>query len=26
MTPSSETRIDSISLRIVVLLLSWLIA
>src|SRR6266568_2990472 len=26
MTPSSETRVDSISLRIVVLLLEWLIS
>jgi hypothetical protein len=25
MTPSSETRVDSISLRIVVLFLEWLI-
>jgi hypothetical protein len=26
MTPSSETRVDSISLRIVVLFLAWLIS
>jgi hypothetical protein len=26
MTPSSETRVDSISLRIVILLLEWLIS